>query len=78
MQKADLIDIHTEGQGKVAEETTREGKITDIGQLKKEGKRHSEIADQMGISVTVVKEILKVHFPLQQGVTRFPFKKKKS
>ncbi len=50
--------------------------IEKIGQLKKAGKRHSEISEEMGVSMVVVKEILKTHFPLQQGVTRFPFKKK--
>ena len=50
--------------------------IDKIGKLKKSGKRHSEIAEELGISITVVKEVLKTHFPLQQGVTRFPFKKK--
>jgi len=50
--------------------------IDKIGQLKKEGKRHLEIADEMGVSVTVVKDVIQKHFPLQAGVTRFSFKKK--
>ena len=50
--------------------------IDKIGKLKKEGKRHLEIADEMGVSVTVVKDVIQKHFPLQAGITRFSFKKK--
>jgi hypothetical protein len=50
--------------------------IDKIGKLKKEGKRHLEIAGEMGVSISVIKDVIKKHFPLQSGVTRFPFKKK--
>ncbi|MBT3469699.1 MAG: hypothetical protein HOD72_03125 [Opitutae bacterium] len=50
--------------------------IDKIGKLKQEGKRHLEIAEEMGVSISVVKDIIKKHFPLQSGVTRFSFKKK--
>jgi hypothetical protein len=50
--------------------------IDKIGKLKKEGKRHLEIANEMGVSITVVKDVVKKHFPLQSGVTRFSFKQK--
>ena len=54
----------------------KQSDIDKIGQLKKGGKRHTEIADELGISISVVKDVLKKHFPLQSGVTRFSFKKK--
>ncbi len=58
------------------EQLLEEDDIQKIGQLKQEGRRHNEIAEALGISVQVVKSVLKKHFPLQAGVTRFPFKKK--
>ena len=58
------------------EHLLEESDIQKIGQLKQEGLRHTEIADAVGVSVAVVKSTLKKNFPLQSGVTRFPFKKK--
>ena len=58
------------------EQLLEDADIQKIGQLKQQGRRHSEISEELGVSVAVVKGVLKKNFPLQSGVTRFPFKKK--